>query len=189
MKEVEDDAESIAPGELLATTSKLSHINEQLSTLLAQIDAVDLLLWHLANNPRTEVHNLILEQTKESLRQDIGELTRKKAKYESHEQREAIVPGQCTISIEAEHESHEIGEKPITFYTIVILRNETKVSWTVSRRYSDFDSLHLKLKKLFPVVQDFELPGKTLGGLWPRAKSDQAGRAKALEKYLQVLKT
>jgi hypothetical protein len=68
----------------------------------------------------------------------------------------------------------------------MIVKNDSKIiTWTVVRRYSDFDALHMSLRQLFPFVQEFELPGKTL---WPhRAKMDFTARAKSLEKYLQRL--
>jgi hypothetical protein len=67
----------------------------------------------------------------------------------------------------------------------MIVKNDFKIiTWSVVRRYSDFDALHMSLKQLFPFVQEFELPGKTL---WNRAKMDFTLRAKSLEKYLQRL--
>lgn len=186
--ENQDESNDMNPGELLATTSKLVRIKEDINTCFAQLDAVDLLSWNLGNNPRTEIHTYLLEKTKELICNEIGELVKRKAKYESHEQREAIVPGQCNITIEEEHERHDSSEKSVTFYNIFIVKTESRpITWSVVRRYSDFNSLHSFLKRSFPFIQEFELPGKNLGALWPRAKTDQALRAKLLEKYLQRL--
>jgi hypothetical protein len=90
----EEDVDMVLPpGELLSTTSKLVRIKDEISTVLAELDAVNLLSWNLIRNPRTEMHGLILEQTKKGLHDEITELYRKKAKHESHEHREAIIPG------------------------------------------------------------------------------------------------
>lgn len=188
--ESEYDIDSIAPGEFFTSTSKLSQLKEEINGVLGQIDFIDLLLIRSAQkSPEphllTEIH--ILEQTKEILRQEIGVLTQQKAKFESHEQQEAIMPGQCTVSIETIiQECEDQTAKAITYYMIDISRNDGKVGWSVKRRYSDFHLLHLKLRKNFPFITEFDLPNKTLG-IWPRMKSDHQSRSKALEKYLQRL--
>ncbi|KAI8907340.1 hypothetical protein EDD86DRAFT_209350 [Gorgonomyces haynaldii] len=173
----------IAPGELLATTSKLSQIKDDIDSCMARIDCVDLLIWKSKQNRQSETFPMllyILEQTRESLKQDIGELSRQKARFESHEQREAIVPGMCTITIEPEEKNE------ITFYLVHIVKTD-KSGWSLRRRYSDFDALHRKLRKLFPIVNDFDLPSKTIG-LWPKAKMEaRQARTKMLERYLQRL--
>ena len=121
------------------------------------------------------------------LGEEIGTLSRQKAKLESQGQREALMPGQCFVTIhELEEPSVDPIAKHITYYMITVEQRHLMTGWTVKRRYSDFDALHQKLKEEFEIVNDFDLPGKTIG-LWPRPKAEmKAGRMKALEKYLQV---
>lgn len=188
--EVEDSSNLVpTPGELLASTSMLTQIMHDIETVMSQIDCVDLLIWYneqfLGDKVEKNMHIYILQETKESLRNEIGELSRQKAKYESHEQREAILPGLCTVAIEQVGDGQD-NDNAVTFYLISIVRMDSQIKWTVKRRYSDFDFLHLKLKKHHPIVGDFDLPSKTLG-IWHRDKPDQLSRSKALERYLQRL--
>lgn len=130
----------------------------------------------------------LLEETKILLAQEIGDLTKQKAKLESQEQRDALMPGQCFVSIPEIVEQEDSFKKIITFYVIKVEQRELNTGWTVKRRYSDFDALHQKLKETFVIVNDFDLPGKTLGLNWSKNKSDlKIARLKALEKYLQVI--
>ena len=231
-----------APGELLLTTTKLQHIKEEIDRVMSQIDCIELVIWYILRNSSesdqyqslksadntggTQHHYVVLkllDQSKSALYMEIGDLTRLKAKYESHEQKKAIVPGQCIVKIQraqnakAARESGQIGsnsggvvdyetvgveELPsgrrgsksnvrgykVMYYVIQIERVDQKTGWTVLRRYNDFLSLHRKLRDIYPIVNEFEMPGKGLG-LFTRAKHDEFKRArmKQLEKYLQML--
>lgn len=189
-----DPIDTLAPGELFVCTSKLAQIKREIEFLVSQLDCLDILFFNSSltggnrSQAKSQISDYILEQTRELVKVEIGELVRQKAKFESHEQREAIVPGQCSIVIEEEEESaQDAVEMPITWYNIKIVRTDTQSEWTVRRRYSDFDYLHKKLKKHFPIVGDFDLPGKTMGGLWTRQADKLTSRAKSLERYLQRL--
>ncbi|KAJ3288320.1 Intermediate filament protein, partial [Borealophlyctis nickersoniae] len=197
---MDEDPEFHAPGELLVNTTKLQQLKEETDKVLLQIDCINILnSLVLSENggkggggPVSVVEAYILEQTKELLRQEVGDLTRQKAKYQSQEQKDAIVPGQCTVKIEAAfddvvRQGVDGPGKKVTFYLIRIDKEVDMSGWTVRRRYSDFHALHRKLKERFPIVNEFELPGKTLG-LWPRGKRElKAVRMQSLEKYLQRL--
>lgn len=195
---MDEESDLHAPGELLVNTTKLQQLKEEIDKVLLQIDSINILTMYLhnenesfANNSIPAVETYILEQTKEILRQEAGDLTQQKAKYQSQEQKDAIVPGECTIKIEAAFDDTvrrlpNEPEKRVTFYLIRIDKDVDMSGWTVRRRYSDFHALHKRLKEKFPFVSEFELPGKTLG-LWPRGKRGlKTERMKSLETYLQV---
>ncbi|KAJ3056478.1 Intermediate filament protein [Rhizophlyctis rosea] len=205
---LDDESEYHAPGELLTTTTKLQQLKEEIDKVLLQIDCINLLNTFVQNERETAERNdksngstnylatvitHIFDQTKELLRQEVGDLTRQKAKYQSQEVKDAIVPGQCTVKIEAAFDDivrrkdpTSVEGKKVTFYLIRIDKDLDMSGWTVRRRYSDFHALHRKLSQRFPVVQEFELPGKSLG-IWPKGKKDlKYARMKSLEKYLQV---
>ena len=53
-----------------------------------------------------------------------------------------------------------IGGKVVTFYTVNVYDNYSRKKWTLSKRYSEFESLHKNLSKLISNVPT--IPGKTL---------------------------
>jgi hypothetical protein len=68
------------------------------------------------------VQTHIFEESKDYLGQEIGDLSKQKAKLESQEQREALMPGQSFISIQEldDPEEEEWPGKNITFYLIIV---------------------------------------------------------------------
>jgi hypothetical protein len=191
----DDDGDMHAPGELVTHSSKLAQINQSMDRVLHQIDCLNLLS-RKVNRSKSDTDHLyimqshIIEEAKDYLGQEIGDLSKQKAKLESQEQREALMPGQCFVTIQELDDAEEEGVgKKVTFYLITVVEQRKLTSgWTVKRRYSDFDALHQKLREEFEMVNDFELPSKTLGlGILSRSKAEmKAIRLKALEKYLQV---
>jgi hypothetical protein len=192
---VKEEEEIHAPGELITNTSKLTEINQNVERIMHQIDCLNL-LQRKVNQMKSEMDPIyimqchIIEEAKDLLGQEIGDLSKQKAKLESQEQREALMPGQCFVSIQEldDPEEEERPGKKVTYYLITVEQRHLMTGWTVKRRYSDFDALHHKLREEFEIVNDFELPSKTLGlGLLSRSKAEmKASRLKALEKYLQV---
>jgi sorting nexin-25 len=181
----EEESGIFIPGEFLASTSKLARVKQDIQTVTYQMNCLRILALKLQTTADTSLmKRLILDKTKEALSDEIANLTSMKSKFESIERKEAIVPGQCHINIESE----ENIDENITYYLITITKNSHKSGWTVRRRYSDFDLLHRKLKANYPIVSEFELPGKTIGIWNPRVRAEaRSGRTKALEKYLQRL--
>ncbi|KAJ3322854.1 Intermediate filament protein [Boothiomyces sp. JEL0866] len=195
IKDDEDDELDLQPpGEFKNNTSKISQVEAEIQSLIYQIECLDYLNIYV-NKTKLDIEYQmmmlhILEQTKELLGYEVGELTRQRAKYESQEQRELLMQNQCIVHIEEDDSDPEVnlGGKRVTYYLIHIVQGNGEIGWTVKRRYSDFDALHQKLKEEFSFVSEFDLPQKT-SGIWPnRAKNEiRSGRMKALEKYLQRL--
>ncbi|KAJ3313238.1 Intermediate filament protein [Boothiomyces sp. JEL0838] len=192
--EEEDELDLQPPGEFKNNTSKISQVEAEIQSLIYQIECLDYLNVFV-NKTKLDIEYQmmmlhILEQTKELLGYEVGELTRQRAKYESQEQRELLMQNQCIVRIEEDDSDPEVNlsGKRVTYYLIHIVQGNGELGWTVKRRYSDFDALHQKLKEEFSFVSEFDLPQKT-SGLWPnRAKNEiRSGRMKALEKYLQRL--
>jgi hypothetical protein len=194
-KDNEDDDDVHPPGELVTNSSKLAQIKQSMDRVLHQIECLNL-LHRSVNRSKSEYDPLyimqchIIGEAKDMLGEEIGDLSKQKAKLESQEQKEPLIPGQCFISIQEldDVEEDKLGKK-ITYYLITVEQRHLMTGWTVKRRYSDFDTLHHKLRDEFDIVNDFELPSKTLGlGILSRSKAEmKAGRLKALEKYLQVI--
>ena len=87
-----------------------------------------------------------------------------------------------TISISIpEYENKYIGNKNVTLYRIKVIDYFKKTSWTLDKRYSEFESLYKSLQEIFSQVP--QTPGKTLF----KVSSIEAikKRQKDLEKFLK----
>ena len=87
-----------------------------------------------------------------------------------------------TISISIpEYENKYIRNKNVTFYRIKVIDYFKKTSWTLDKRYSEFESLYKSLQEIFSQVP--QTPGKTLF----KVSSIEAikKRQKDLEKFLK----
>jgi WD40 repeat protein len=87
-----------------------------------------------------------------------------------------------TISISIpEYENKYTGNKNVTFYRIKVIDYFKKTSWTLDKRYSEFESLYKSLQEIFSQVP--QTPGKTLF----KVSSVEAikKRQKDLEKFLK----
>ena len=198
-KEEDEEEEAHAPGELLGLSSKISHIQHSIDRLFQEIDRVNLLFYRVVwNNPIMKresdplliMQKHILEQTKENLVYEIGELIKQKLKLESQEQKEALSPGQCTVTIKEVEAQYPLANqttgKKVTYFLVEIEQKHLSSGWAVKRRYNDFLTLHRKLRDKFPIVDDFDFPGKS-SALWAIVRNEVKGdRMKALELYLQV---
>ena len=187
LKDDDDDEEIHAPGEMF-DNSKLSLVQESLERYYLELDVVNLLLSKCnspSQDPLLQMQDQILIQTKLQLSIEIADLVRQKAKFERQNEKEteALMPGQCFVTIQEVVPSMDVG-KIVTYFLVQIEQRNLNTGWAVKRRYSDFDSLHRRLRQKFPIVDDFDFPAKS-AVLWARVRSDTKSRAKGLEKYLQ----
>ncbi|KAI8929470.1 hypothetical protein BC831DRAFT_443726 [Entophlyctis helioformis] len=210
-KELDDDADLRPPGELLTSVTKLQQVVDDINKVKLQLECLTLLESRLLGQAQSQRHASqqqqaphaidqhkvaalgVLAQTKSLLDVEIGELSWQKAKYESQEQREAIMPGQCTIKIQATEDIPISARDDIaglggrvTFYIIQIERIDRRTGWTVRRRYNDFNALYNKLRREFPNANLAEFPGKGMG-LFSRLKNDDLKQARmaALQEFMQ----
>eukprot|EP01133_Synstelium_polycarpum_P015862 gene15862-18848_t len=70
--------------------------------------------------------------------------------------------GEFTVQMKRTESKKIPGKKPFTLYIIDIVNETTGDVYTISKRYSDFDNLHKKLKKKFPEADLKDLPKKHL---------------------------
>ena len=79
--------------------------------------------------------------------------------------------------------------KKVAFYDIIVDKDNGSRRWSVRKRYNDFHSLHKKLKEKFPIVHEFDLPGKTISIFHSKNEKEDLKKERmlALEKYLQRL--
>lgn len=205
--ELDVDLPTVVPasGEFIMNSSKIQEINHENSKLLCQLDILNILTGKMTAEKRSNVSEVygshvfqtsLIEGTKEQLKQEIGEIAKQRAKLLSQEMRDAIVPGQCQVTIEEDmdegrmmQQTTSAGAAKRQMYTLKIEKIEDRTGWVVRRTYNDFYALHRKLRDKYPIVNEFDLPGKSLN-IWPnRAKGDVGNmKQQALEKYLQVRK-
>jgi hypothetical protein len=185
------------PPEVFMSSTKLQQVRDDLDCAMLQLDSLNMLIArvqppiHVIQTPAQLMQTHLLEQCQELLRQEISELTLQKIKYEAQEQKEAIVPGACTVKIRRTHDdmiSELLERKRVTFYEVSVEKDSGMRRWSVKRRYNDFHYLHKKLREKFPIVNEFELPGKTLTLFHSKVGKEELKkeRMKALERYLQV---
>ena len=90
------------------------------------------------------------------------------------------------VSSTLEIKINEFGEKyidgkTVTFYRIEIYDNYSKESWFLEKRYSEIDTLHKTLSKLYPNIPP--MPGKTLFKI--KNKDQLEKRKNQLETFLK----
>jgi hypothetical protein len=72
-------------------------------------------------------------------------------------------------------------------YVIKVRRLDPESGWIVPRRYSEFHSLHHRLREKYPAVANVEFPGKRMAKLFGKQSTTFVeNRRAALEIYLMV---
>jgi hypothetical protein len=121
----------------------------------------------------------LVDGTKEALKNDIGDLTRQKTRFQLQHMESLIIPGLFVIKLSFE------SKKDNSIRIKIEKDSGDREGWEVVRREVDFVNLHRKLKDMYPkIMQDMELP-KT-ANIFHRSKEVDASKRDALEKYLQV---
>ena len=100
---------------------------------------------------------------------------------QKNEIKEDFIHNVINISIPSFSEKY-INNKTITFYTINIINNINQKTWSIDKRYSDFESLYKTLKKTLSNLPSF--PGKTL--FRPSSKESITKRKNHLEQFIQT---
>ena len=189
--------------DILYNSTKLQQIKEDLDRNQQQLDILNILLQNCSsptNNlpaPAQIMQIHILEQSQALIRQEMNDLNSERIKYQTQEQKEAIVPviityltfkGLCIVRITRATESIR-EQKRVTFYEILVHKESGPRRWVVKRRYNEFLWLHKKLKDKFPIVHELDLPGKNYSIFHSKAEKEQLKKERmaALEKYLQRL--
>ena len=89
---------------------------------------------------------------------------------------------QSTLELKiTEYFEKYVDGKIITFYKIQIYDNLSKESWILDKRYSEIDSLHKTISKLYPNIPP--MPGKTLFKIKNKEQLDK--RKNLLEIFLR----
>lgn len=128
----------------------------------------------------------ILIKSRESLRRELRTLSFQKGQYELQESENKLVPGRTTVSISGTTIGQTNGQS-FQLYLVEVRPGADTSSgsgWLVTKRYSEFATLHSTLKDKFPIARQLDFPGKRLVTSYNDAFIEQ--RRRGLEKYLRV---
>ncbi|OZJ02267.1 hypothetical protein BZG36_04700 [Bifiguratus adelaidae] len=176
------------PGDLLLAR-KIAKLDDAIDKILQQQAIVDSLVKKAEKQVGRDNELRILQKSSSALRRELQQMEYQKSQYELQENENTLIPGRSTIEVPSCTIAHE-GNKEYTLYVIEVHQlapdGNYASGWVVPRRYSEFWALHQHLKERYPIVRQFEFPGKraTLMGL---QRSFVESRRIALEKYLQAL--
>jgi sorting nexin-25 len=130
----------------------------------------------------------ILGKSQDSLKREVRTLTFQKAQYESQESENKLVPGRTNVSISGTTVG-QANNQSFQLYLVELHQlaaDGTFTSgWIVTRRYSEFATLHGKLKEKYnTAAKAIDLPGKSIVDRYTDNFIKQ--RKLGLEKYLKV---
>ncbi|KAG0263011.1 Intermediate filament protein [Actinomortierella ambigua] len=185
-REDEENVHRAAPGDLLLAT-RIQKLRLDIENVKKQEQIVEALMQKAERQGRQN-QLWILKKSKSALRREIHSMEYQKTQYEVQEAENMIMPGRSTLSITSSTVGHD-GSKEFALYVIEVHQMAQDGSfasgWVIARRYSEFFALHQVLKEKFPMVKQFELPGKR--GFLKLQKSFVESRRIGLERYLRQL--
>lgn len=130
----------------------------------------------------------ILIKSRESLRREIRALAFQKSQYESQESENKLVPGRTSVSISGTTVGQQADGQRFQLYLVEVhqlaLDGTFGSGWIVTRRYSEFATLHAGLRERYVAARSLDLPGKRLVSSYSEGFIEQ--RRLGLQKYLQV---
>jgi len=185
-----DDVDLAPPGDLLGRKTTLNEITEAIDNITHKESILDTLIKKALKKKGSEKNNelRILQMSKSKYQRELQELMFRKGKLENQESKDVLTPGLCNIQISTSTIGYENG-KPFAMYVIEVHRNDplNPSGWVVARRYREFFDLHNKLRVKFPLVNDFDLPGKKMMNLFKLNSKFVEERRVNLQSYLQLL--
>lgn len=174
-----------APGDLLLSQD-ISRLEEKISKLQSQ----EVLLEALTRKAELtgDINELrLLSRSKASLAKEVREMSFQRTQYEQQEQENKLVPGRTKVAIPSTSATESEGKQVVRYLVeIEQLGAEDKVlsRWIVMRRYSEFFTVHQRLKERYASVKSLDFPGKRL--VTSLSNSFMDTRRVSLEKWLQV---
>lgn len=167
------------PAEIERILSRIDKLNNQRNVLTALLDKAEL----TGNEDETK----ILRRSIAALRREVAELSFQKRQFEMQANENKLLPGRTKVSIIGTTTGQAQG-KEFALYLIEVHQLDedgttVTAGWLVTRRFSEFVTLHSALKEKIPQVRSIDLPQKRL--VTSMSSSLLQQRRLALEKYLQ----
>jgi sorting nexin-25 len=174
------------PGEL-ELPNEIAKISDRLQKLESQQAVVDAMI-RKAELTGTQSELKILAKSADALRHEVRDLTFQKSQYEAQATENVIVPGRTNVSISGTTFSEGADGRQFVLYVVEVHQlgaDGTYTSgWFLTRRYSEFSTLHNTLREKYAAVRALDLPSKRLVPSMNAAFIEQ--RRTGLERYLQV---
>lgn len=131
----------------------------------------------------------ILTKSRESLRREMRALEFQKRQFESQESENKLVPGRTSVVISGTTIGHQAeGGQPFQLYLVEVHQLASDGTfgsgWIVTRRYSEFATLHAGLREKYIAARGLDFPSKRLVTSYNEGFIEQ--RRLGLEKYLQA---
>lgn len=177
-----------APGDLQLPL-EIARLEEKISKLAGQETVVGSLI-RKAELTGTISELKLLVKSRDSLRREIRALTFQTAQYQSQESENKLLPGRTSVVISGTTIGHSDagGGQNFQLYLVELHQLATDGTfgsgWIVTRRYSEFATLHASLKEKYVAARQLDLPGKKLVTSYNDTFIES--RRVGLEKYLQV---
>ncbi|KDE04942.1 hypothetical protein MVLG_04698 [Microbotryum lychnidis-dioicae p1A1 Lamole] len=175
-----------APGDL-QLSDEIERLGAQLNKLHSQEVVVEALI-RKAELTGIASELKILTKSRDSLRREVRALTFQKSQFESQESENKLVPGRTTVTISGTTIGQAEGQS-FQLYLVEVHQlaqdGAFGSGWIVTRRYSEFATLHAHLRDKYVAARNLEFPGKRLVTSYNDGFIEQ--RRLGLEKYLQAL--
>lgn len=176
-----------SPGDL-DLTGEIVRLGQQIDKLSHQ-EAVVSALIRKAELTGIASELKILTKSRESLRRELRALEFQKGQYEAQEEENQLEPGRTTVAIAGTTVGQAGGQNFQLFLVEVhqlAIDGSYGSGWIVTRRYSEFDALNIKLKEKYVAARRLDFPAKRLvSSLSSEVFTEQ--RKQGLDKYLQAL--
>ncbi|ORY72392.1 PXA domain-domain-containing protein [Leucosporidium creatinivorum] len=131
----------------------------------------------------------ILIKSRESLRREMRALAFQKSQYESQESENKLVPGRTSVTISGTTIGQQADGQSFQLYLVEVHQLASDGTfgsgWIVTRRYSEFATLHAGLRERYVAARSLDFPGKRLVSSYSEGFIEQ--RRLGLEKYLKAL--
>jgi sorting nexin-25 len=184
--EEEDEVHEAAPGDL-GLAEAITALTTDIDRLMAQ-DAVVDSLTRKAELTNNTAELRILKKSKASLQREIRRKELQRQQYVVQESDNSLY-GRSTIKIKSIMVGKEDDGREYAVYVIEVQRKAGEqmpaATWTITRRYSEFHELHLRLREKYPSVRNLDFPRRRMV---MKLQSDFLHKRRlALEKYLREI--
>lgn len=184
-----------APGDL-HLPAEIARLAQSLAKLKSQEAVVEALI-RKAELTGNASELKLLVRSRDSLRREIRAASFQKDQYEAQASENELTPDRTRVAIPGTTVGQAgagtsgaaaPGAQSFQLYLVEVHQlgadGSFRAGWIVTRRYSEFASLHGRLRDKYVAARALDFPSKRLVGIWSKEFIEQ--RREGLERYLQV---
>ncbi|GAA5865678.1 hypothetical protein JCM3774_004963 [Rhodotorula dairenensis] len=181
------------PRTRLELAKESERLDEMLAKLASQQNLVEALI-RKAELTGNAVELKILVKSRESLAREIRATSYQRDQLAAQAADDEISCRRTRITIPGTSvgQVNHLGTQTFQLYLVEVRQLgaedeaiAAKAAWIVTKRYSEFATLHDKLRERYPAARTLDFPSKRLVGAWSKEFIEQ--RRLGLERYLQSL--